>query len=120
MLVKGSSHYIVELTVKASTTIVEGDLVENSGGKAIPATKKENAVLVGIATHGAKAGEKVRVRSGCVFGFKNAASGGVTATEIGGSAYISDAQTVIKSDSGNTAIGKVKSLEDGKVWVYVE
>ena len=58
------SLYVLEMTVKAGSSVALGDLVENDGGKAVPATKKQNAVIVGIALTAARGGKKLYIQSG--------------------------------------------------------
>lgn len=106
---------------EAGGTIFAGAMVAlDAAGKLVPASAS-GTIVVGVAQHGAKAGDGVRVRRG-VFNFTDA--GGekaLTRADVGTVCYAADDQTVQK-EAGTPAApvaGLIMDVDGFGVWVKI-
>jgi hypothetical protein len=107
---------LVEVPVKASTTIYKGALLVDKGtGYAEPGTDGSYAFL-GVAAEGANnsAGSDgaVKVRVYKTGTFKYAKAGGASQTDLTTAAYITDDATVAGSTTNSLQAGTVVSVVD--------
>ena len=107
------SLYVLEMTVKAGSSVALGDLVENDGGKAVPAVKKQNAVIVGIALTAARSGKKLYIQSGGQAVFTTT----LARANIGKKAYIASRTTITVTSTGSTEVGKIMDIKSGKATI---
>lgn len=118
---------IINLPVKAATTIYAGTLVAvDADGYARPAADAANLKVIGRAdtyadNSGGAAGDvTVNVRRG-IFKFANSASAAVDANDRGKACYVEDDQTVAETGGTNSIIaGIVIDVESDGVWVDTE
>jgi predicted RecA/RadA family phage recombinase len=108
-----------EIALTAAEDIYAGAMVQiNSEGKVANATAAGGKVI-GVAAHGVKAGEAIRVVRAGVFGFVNDSGDGViAATEIGETCYAADNQTVTKT-AGNAKVGEIFGFDGDVVLVKI-
>ena len=114
----------IVVPVKAATKIYAGSLVAKASGKhAAPATKAASLVVLGRAEEqvdngsGKDGDASVTVQRG-TFKWANASGADAIAkTEIGQDAYALDDQTVTKTATGASKVGKILGVEPDGVWV---
>ncbi|HRQ57656.1 MAG TPA: hypothetical protein PLN31_09565 [Azoarcus taiwanensis] len=116
---------VIDLLVKAATTVHQGSLVVVDAGYAAPGRTATGLVAAGRAEDSATAvgaGDAVvRVRRG-TFRFGNSAAGDLIAQpDVGADCYIVDDQTVAKTHATNTRsrAGIVIAVDDDGVWVQI-
>lgn len=114
----------------ATTTIYNGALVAtNANGELVPAADSANLTVQGRAPQkmvnsagaAANISPKARVEAG-VFKYDNAAANGLTAADLGKSAYVVDDHTVGKAAATSNSIvaGTLDEIDaDGGVWIKV-
>lgn len=110
--------------VAANAVIFAGALVcLDASGNAVPGTEAEGLTADGRAdTHannagGAAGAMQVTVRKG-IFRWDNA--GDIDRTDIGGTAYIDDDQTVTATSTERSAAGVIVDVDDDGVWVRID
>lgn len=118
---------LIAVPVAAAKKIFAGALVAaNATGFATPGAAATTLTYLGRAeesvdnTGGADGAKSVMVRRGKAFKFKNAAGDAVTQAELGKICYITDDETVSKTNAGGntqSAAGKVVGVESDGVWV---
>ena len=112
----------IEHTLKASTTIQQGSIVQlDANGLAIPASKAANQLTAGMALDHAESGATgdtfVTVRSG-VFRWDILAGDPVTRADIGKDVYIEDDQTIRRQSNANsTKAGRLLGVDAQGAWV---
>lgn len=110
--------------VAAGAVIYSGTIVAATGGNATSGAAVAANVTLGIAdgpadnTGGAAGAKRVSVKLGAYL-LNNSAADPVTAADVGLDCYVVDNDTVAKTNAANTRprAGKVRSVEDGGVWV---
>lgn len=109
--------------VAASTKVLEGTLVKLTSGYAESMTKAASLVFAGVAyeeidnTSGSAGDKVVRVERTGIFEF---AMSGAAITDIGSEVYALDNQTVTKTGTDATRVGKIVAFENaGKVFVDI-
>lgn len=107
--------------VKGSTTIYKGSLVALNAGYAAPGATATSRIAVGralqtVVNSGADGAKRVTVEEG-VFKWANDGGDPIVAASVGGTAYITDDQTVSVTATGKSAAGKVIQLDSDGVWV---
>lgn len=107
----------------AATKFYKGGIVAiNASNVLVKATLAAGLKVVGIAeegidnTAGAAGAVRVPVRRG-LFRFTNA--GSFVLSDIGTTAYIADDQSVNKTSASNSAVGIVRDVDSGGVWVEI-
>ncbi len=117
---------LIAVPVAAAKKIFAGALVAaNATGFATPGAIATTLTYLGRAeeyvdnTSGADGAKSVLVRLGKAFKFKNLGADAVTQAELGKTCYITDDETVSKTNAANTksAAGKVVGVESDGVWV---
>ena len=117
----------ISVPVATGKKIFAGALVAaNATGFATPGATATTLTYLGRAeqfvdnTGGADGAVSVLVRRGKAFKFKNAAGDPVTQAELGKTCWITDDETVSKTNAGGntqSAAGKVVGIETDGVWV---
>ncbi|MCH9780603.1 MAG: hypothetical protein K0U36_04885 [Alphaproteobacteria bacterium] len=112
--------------VAASTTIFAGVVVEvNASGYVTNATAGANKHYMGVTTEtannsgGANGDAEVIVRQRGTVGLQNNSTNAITASNIGGLAYLADNQTVDSLATGRTALGRIEAIDSEYVWVQL-
>lgn len=118
---------LISVPVATNKKIYAGSLVAaNATGFATPGATATTLTYLGRAeecvdnTGGADGAKSVLVRRGKAFKFKNAAGDAVTQAELGKTCYITDDETVSKTNAGGntqSAAGKVVGVDADGVWV---
>jgi len=117
---------LISVPVAAAKKIFAGALVAaNATGFATPGAIATTLTYLGRAEEyvdnsgGADGAKTVLVRIGKAFKFKNLGADLVTQAELGKTCYITDDETVSKTNATNTksAAGKVLGVESDGVWV---
>jgi hypothetical protein len=112
----------VSYKVKGSTTIYQGSLVVLDSGYACPGRTATGLIAVGRAcftvTNSGSSGDDVTVdiETG-TFKWINASGDPLLAANVGGTAYITDDQTVNVTSTGKSAAGKLIELESDGAWI---
>lgn len=116
---------VIDLPVKAATTVHQGSLVVIDAGYAAPGRVATGLIAAGRAEEAATAvaagSASVRVRRG-TFKFGNSATTDLIAqADVGADCYIVDDQTVAKTNGTNTRsrAGKIMAVDADGVWVRV-
>lgn len=116
---------VLDLPVKAATTVHQGSLVVVDAGYAAPGRTASGLVAAGRAEESATAvaaGDAVlRVRRG-IFRFGNSAAGDAIAqAHVGADCFVVDDQTVARTNGSSTRsrAGVVTAVDDDGVWVQV-
>lgn len=112
------------LLQKGSTTIYQGGIVAINAGYAAPMTAAGSLISAGVAMEtsvnaGADGTKSVRVERGA-FKMANSVGDAITQVEIGKDCYGEDDQTVCKTITGKSTVGKVIALDDAAASVWVE
>lgn len=117
-----------EHPVAAGKKIYAGALVVlNATGYAEPGVTAANVVAIGRAEEqvdnsgGADGDVSVRVRRG-IFRYANDGTNTIARTNIGGTAYVVDDQTVASTNGGGTrsAAGEVVDVDSDGAWVWIK
>lgn len=116
-------HRVV--TVASGATCYQGGIVTLDGATAKPGATATGRVAIGIATHTATAGEKLRVERGC-YRFDNSEdSDAITVADIGSECWIvNDHQVaktgaVVEGAATRSKAGRVFDVDAGGVWVEI-
>jgi len=114
---------LTSVPVKAGTQIHQGSLVALEAGVAIAAITALNLVAIGRAeasvTGGIVDGDvRLSVKRGC-FQFENDPADPITLADVPGQCFITDDQTVAKTDGTNTrsVAGIIFDVDVDGVWV---
>ena len=110
--------------VGAGAVIHHGTIVAAAAGNAVAGAAIAAQVTLGISdgavdnTGGAAGAKKVAVKKG-TFLLINSVADPITAADIEADCYVVDNDTVAKTHAGNTRprAGRVRSVDDGGVWV---
>lgn len=114
-----------KIPVKAATRIFAGTIIAlDANGHATPATTATGLIIVGVAqaladnTAGGAAAISVDVKPG-VYKFVN--TGPIVQADLGKNCFVTDDQTVAKTDGVGTksAAGKVFQVDTDGVWVAI-
>lgn len=114
------------LGVAASTRIWQGAIVcRNAAGWAVPGSVSTTLKALGVAgatadnSNGANGDAFVRVERGRWFLFAIDGADPITAADLGNTAFITDDQTVCRTNGGGTksAAGVIRDVADGGVWI---
>jgi hypothetical protein len=118
---------LISVPMATNKKIYAGSLVAaNATGFATPGATATTLTYLGRAeesvdnTGGADGAKSIMVRRGKAFKWKNAAGDAVTQAEMGKTCYITDDETVSKTNAGGntqSAAGKVVGVESDGVWV---
>ena len=116
-----TGYYLLQ---KGSTTIYQGAIVAINAGYAAPFTAAASLVSAGVAQEtsinaGADGTKTVRVERGA-FKMANSVGDAITQVEIGKDCYGEDDQTVCKTATAKSIVGKVIALDDAAASVWVE
>ncbi|MYH37487.1 MAG: hypothetical protein F4160_11920 [Rhodospirillaceae bacterium] len=119
----GMIDYVEAYKVKASIKIEAGHMVMlDATGLAVPATKADNHISVGMCVATVEAGASgdtfVEARAG-VFRWNNDVAGkAFTRATVGNAAYVEDSETVrTDSNSSGEKVGRVVAVDDKGAWV---
>ncbi|WP_337869814.1 hypothetical protein [Meiothermus sp.] len=115
---------MVAVPVKANTRVFQGTLVVSDAGYAAPGRAALNLRVIGRADEtgdnigGANGAISVLVRRG-VFKFDNDVGDAITQADLWADCFITDDQTVCRTNGGNTKsrAGRIIDLEPDGVWV---
>ncbi len=115
---------VVAVPVKANTRVFQGTLVVSDAGYAAPGRAALNLRVIGRADEtgdnigGANGAISVLVRRG-VFKFDNDVGDAITQADLWADCFITDDQTVCRTNGGNTKsrAGRIIDLEPDGVWV---
>lgn len=107
--------------VKGATTIWKGSLVALNAGYAAPGATATSRIATGraletVVNAGADGAVEVKVEEG-IFKWANDGGDPIVAASVGGTAYITDDQTVSVTATGKSAAGKIMRLDSDGVWV---
>ncbi|MFH1027681.1 MAG: hypothetical protein V1791_06740 [Pseudomonadota bacterium] len=117
---------LISVPMATAKKIYAGSLVAaNATGYATPGATATTLTYLGRAEEtvdntGADGAKYILVRCGKAFKWKNAAGDAVTQAELGKTCYITDDETVSKTNAGGntqSAAGKVVGVESDGVWV---
>ena len=120
---QGGDYSNREVPVKAATKIFAGTIVAlDASGFAAPASTALNLIILGVAqaladnSAGAAGDIKVKVKPGV---YKLVNTGPIVQADLGKTCFVTDDQTVAKTDGGGTksAAGKVFQVDSDGVWV---
>lgn len=118
---------LLAVPVAANTVILAGTIVcANAAGFATPGAPAATLTYLGMAdcatdnTGGADGAATVIVRRGKSFRWENDSSDPVTQASVGKACYVSDNQTVAKTNGSNarSAAGIVLAVDSDGVWVF--
>ncbi len=115
---------LLNVPVATATTIYAGSIVvSNASGYAAPGSTATGLAFLGRAEEsvinaGANAAKSINVRAHQMFYWANSATDAVVQADLGRTCYIEDDQTVCHTATDKSAIGVVKGLDSGGVWVF--
>lgn len=110
----------------AATKIEAGNVVALASGYATHAADAAGHIVIGVAEEtvdnstGSAGDKSVRIRRKKQFKLKNHATNVLAQANVGGSAYVSDSQTVQTSAATNDIVaGQLMAVETDGVWVQI-